>query len=254
MSSNNLTNDNNNSNRDNAIIDLSVSGTTFTVPRSILTDRQWMLSNIASDHANSDEDIKTVPWGTFHNGKYFIDTDPKAFRWILHFIRHGSLPRGVFESSIEADALLDVADYLCYEELVTYICGERKEVMEYEERVLKLEREHSTKVKQMNKRYRELIKCVAMRARVDSMRRKFRGPVVGPLGAYLKIVEGKEHLAEIAETAIGHGLGHFVVTNGEDRALFMKLRQDVNCSSRECGVLQLVSRIRHTLSNTILFF
>jgi len=82
-------------------------------------------------------------------------------------------------------------------------------------------------------------KCAAMRAKVDSMRRKFRGPVVGPLGAYLKIVEGKEHLAKIAESAIGGGLDRFIVTNDEDRALFMKLRRDVNCSSRECGVNQM---------------
>jgi len=156
MSSNNPTNDNNSSNRDNDLFDLSVSGTSFTVPRSILTDRQWILSHIVPDGiTDKDENTKTVPWGTYHNGKYFIDVDPQAFRWILHFIRHGSLPRGVFESSMEADGLLAVADYLCYEELVAYIHGERKEVMEYEERVLKLEKEYSTKVEQIEKGYQE---------------------------------------------------------------------------------------------------
>jgi chromosome segregation ATPase len=42
-------------------------------------------------------------------------------------------------------------------------------------------------------------KCTAVYQRVVAMRDKWRGPVVGPIGASIKVVEGKEHLAEIAE-------------------------------------------------------
>jgi len=44
------------------------------------------------------------------------------------------------------DALLDVADYLCYEEMVACIWSERKEVLKYEEKVSKLEEEHQEEV------------------------------------------------------------------------------------------------------------
>eukprot|EP00957_Ditylum_brightwellii_P082339 6261144-Ditylum_brightwellii.AAC.1 len=66
---------------------------------------------------------------------------------------------------MEADVLLAVADYLCYEELVAYICGERKEVVDYKEEVSKLKKECSMKVKQNNE---ELLKEVEdLKKRVD---------------------------------------------------------------------------------------
>jgi hypothetical protein len=47
---------------------------------------------------------------------------------------------------------------------------------------------------------------------------RFQGPVLGPIGAYVKIVAGKEQFASVAEQAIGMGsLDCFIVTNGHDR-------------------------------------
>ena len=57
----------------------------------------------------------------------------------------------------------------------------------------------------------------------------FRGPVVGPLGEYVKINEGFGHLALAAECALRgvNGLSAFVVTCGEDEKLLRKLAQSV---------------------------
>eukprot|EP00957_Ditylum_brightwellii_P155874 11865897-Ditylum_brightwellii.AAC.1 len=66
---------------------------------------------------------------------------------------------------MEMDALLDVADDLCYEELVTYICGERKEVLQLEEQVSKLKSEIENVTKKYDK-YKSLCE------KIDSIRIK----------------------------------------------------------------------------------
>lgn len=74
--------------------------------------------------------------------------------------------------------------------------------------------------------------------------KRFRGKVIGPIGYHIKIAKGQEHLAKIAESTLGRGtLDRYIVTNDADRALFMKLRQEVGCNSRECGVFQTVSSL-----------
>ncbi|KAL7570169.1 hypothetical protein ACA910_020007 [Epithemia clementina (nom. ined.)] len=69
--------------------------------------------------------------------------------------------------------------------------------------------------------------------------RKFRGPVEGPIGKYLKIVPGKEMYAELAELALGSGvLDRFVVTNDSDRKLVQEIRHKAGCQ-QDCGVFQV---------------
>jgi len=79
-------------------------------------------------------------------------------------------------------------------------------------------------------------------------RNKFRGPVVGPIGKYLKICSGREHLGNIAELSLGNGvLDRFIVTNDADRSLFMKLRQEIGCASHDCGLFQLNNGPRYEI-------
>ncbi|KAL9181634.1 hypothetical protein ACHAXT_010439 [Thalassiosira profunda] len=69
---------------------------------------------------------------------------------------------------------------------------------------------------------------------------KFKGPVAGPVGMYVKVVPGKEKFAQIAEAAIGPGgLDRFVVTHKDDVTLMNKLRRDVGCGPRECALFKI---------------
>ena len=87
-------------------------------------------------------------------------------------------------------------------------------------------------------------KCIPMHQKVQKAQRegRFKGPVHGPIGHYLKIVDGKEHLAALATSALKIGLDRFIVTNDHDRSLFMKLRNEIRCNSRQCLVIQTVSK------------
>ncbi len=63
---------------------------------------------------------------------------------------------------------------------------------------------------------------------------------MGPIGAHIKIAPGQENLAPIAEFALGGGtLDRFVVTNDQDRKVFMDLRQQARCSASECNCFQV---------------
>lgn len=78
-------------------------------------------------------------------------------------------------------------------------------------------------------------------------RTRFQGPVVGPIGAYVKIVAGKEKLASIAEFAMGNGtLDRFIVTNDHDRKIFQKIRRDAGCK-QDCGILQQQPHARYNI-------
>jgi chromosome segregation ATPase len=70
---------------------------------------------------------------------------------------------------------------------------------------------------------------------------KFRGEVIGPIGNYLKIMQGKEEYAALAEAAFSIKLDRFIVTNDHDRDVFMSIRKQAKCSPRDCGVFQSVS-------------
>lgn len=85
-------------------------------------------------------------------------------------------------------------------------------------------------------------KCKALYEAVQRAQRanKFRGPVAGPVGMYVKVVSGKERYAKIAEAAIGNGaLDRFVVTNQTDLQLMNKLRKDVGCGPRDCPLYRI---------------
>ena len=70
--------------------------------------------------------------------------------------------------------------------------------------------------------------------------KKFQGPVAGPVGMYVKIVNGKENYAKIAESAIGPGaLDRFIVTNQSDLQLMNKLRREVGCGPRDCPLYRI---------------
>ena len=69
---------------------------------------------------------------------------------------------------------------------------------------------------------------------------KFQGPVAGPVGMYVKVVNGKEQYAKIAEHAIGPGvLDRFIVTNQADFNLVNKIRKDLGCGARECPLYRI---------------
>mmetsp|Transcript_5446 Transcript_5446/g.7921 ORF Transcript_5446/g.7921 Transcript_5446/m.7921 type:complete len:1195 (+) Transcript_5446:75-3659(+) len=85
-------------------------------------------------------------------------------------------------------------------------------------------------------------RCATMKQKVEQAirQRQFVGPVAGPIGSYLKVAPGKEHLATLAELSLGGGtLDRFVVTNDADRKLLMDFRKEVGCSTRECNVFQM---------------
>jgi len=72
---------------------------------------------------------------------------------------------------------------------------------------------------------------------------QFEGPVVGPVGMYLKINRGKEQYAKIAELAIGPGhLDRFIVTHRADMELLKKFRRSTSCGTRDCSIFQIHQR------------
>jgi chromosome segregation ATPase len=84
-------------------------------------------------------------------------------------------------------------------------------------------------------------RCTQLKKAVDDCanKRRFQGPVCGPIGAYLKIAPGKEQFASLAEHAMGNGvLDRFIVTNDHDRKLMQSLRQKVGCQA-DCGLFQV---------------
>ena len=57
---------------------------------------------------------------------------------------------------------------------------------------------------------------------------------------YVKVVNGKEQYAKIAEHAIGPGaLDRFIVTNQADFNLITKIRKDLGCQARECPLYRI---------------
>ncbi|KAL3792589.1 hypothetical protein HJC23_005559 [Cyclotella cryptica] len=88
-------------------------------------------------------------------------------------------------------------------------------------------------------------KCKAMHELVQKAikSKQFKGPVAGPVGMYLKIQNGKEKYAKIAEVAIGPGhLDRFIVTDKYDMELMKKFRKNIGCSPRDCSIYQIHPR------------
>jgi chromosome segregation ATPase len=76
--------------------------------------------------------------------------------------------------------------------------------------------------------------------------RKWKGKVIGPIGAYMKIAPGKERYAKLAELALGGGLDRFIVTNADDKATFMRLRNEIGCR-RECNIYSVTPAPRYQI-------
>ncbi|CAB9523481.1 POZ domain-containing protein KCTD6 [Seminavis robusta] len=99
-------------NDDDPLVRLSVSGKAYTLRKEVLVETDWILSKIV------DSDI---PWKTFDEGRYFVDADPIAFNWALHFIRTQSLPQEL--TSAELEVIRSLADFLCFTPLLEYVRG-----------------------------------------------------------------------------------------------------------------------------------
>ncbi|KAK1745143.1 structural maintenance of chromosomes protein 6 [Skeletonema marinoi] len=94
-------------------------------------------------------------------------------------------------------------------------------------------------------------KCGPLYELVQRNLRRFKGPVAGPVGMYLKIVNGKEKYAKIAEFAIGNGnLDRFIVTNQDDLNFMERLRREVGCGHRDCSLYKISPRSTQEKYNT----
>lgn len=131
------------------------------------------------------------------------------------------------------------------------------QVLDAKERVSQVERQVqgiSNRIKSMESSSGNSLdvfgqRCAKVKQLVDRAisQRKFRGPVVGPIGFYCKVNPGKEQFAALAESALGPGvLDRFVVCNDGDRKLFQKIRREANCQS-DCGVFQQAQHSRYNL-------
>lgn len=77
--------------------------------------------------------------------------------------------------------------------------------------------------------------------------KKFRGPVLGPIGKHIKVVPGKEKYAAIAELAVGRGnLDRFIVTNDHDRRLVQSIRDKIGCQ-KDCNIFQVKDTGRYNV-------
>jgi chromosome segregation ATPase len=92
-------------------------------------------------------------------------------------------------------------------------------------------------------------RCTAVKKMVDefTLKGKFSGPVLGPIGFYCKVQPGKEEFAKIAESAMGSNiLDRFVVFNDADRKVFQMIRKNVGCRS-DCGIFQQCQHSRYRI-------
>ena len=117
---------------DDPLVELSVSGTSFTVRKELLTEHDWVLSRIVEND---------IPWALHHNRRYFLGQDPVAFRWVLHYTRCNSLPMGILASVDELEVIRTLADFLCFQPLIDYVDEAVGKCMETRGRVEELETE-----------------------------------------------------------------------------------------------------------------
>lgn len=90
---------------------ISVSGTNFDVPRDLFLH------------------LKSLPWCAQTGGGssvVAIEADPDAFRWLLHYVRHKSLPDSFWEDE-DMESLHTLAVVLGMHELVQFLCERRAE-------------------------------------------------------------------------------------------------------------------------------
>jgi chromosome segregation ATPase len=95
-------------------------------------------------------------------------------------------------------------------------------------------------------------KCVTIHQKVEEARRagKFKGPVVGPIGNYITVAPGKEHLAALAESTLGKGmLDRFIVSCSEDSKTFRQIRDKAGVSGRDCNMFQVSAGRRYAVTS-----
>ena len=97
------------------LVALNVSGTLFTVRRETLADHEWILSKIVEDEA--------FFWGTLHNGTYYIDQDPDAFRCLHISCESGPFFLGLPTIWKELESIKELAEFLCFDLLLKYVNG-----------------------------------------------------------------------------------------------------------------------------------
>ena len=74
---------------------------------------------------------------------------------------------------------------------------------------------------------------------------RFRGPVVGPIGAYLKLNPGKEKYRDVVEVALGQGVfDGWIVTTQDDLGMLQTIRRKAGCV-QDCGVYRVSVTPRH---------
>ena len=86
------------------VTSVSVSGTNFDVPHDLFLH------------------LKSLPWSAQTDGgsSVAIEADPDAFRWLLHYVRHKSLPDSFWEHE-DIQSLHTLAAVLGMRELVQYL-------------------------------------------------------------------------------------------------------------------------------------
>ncbi|KAL3910672.1 MAG: hypothetical protein SGILL_007602, partial [Bacillariaceae sp.] len=87
--------------------------------------------------------------------------------------------------------------------------------------------------------------CAELERLVEAEKSQFQDEVIGPIGAYCRIVEGKKKFGPLAQLAIENVLDRFVVFNDHDRKVFQQLRNKCGPDVK-CNVFQVS---RHTRYN-----
>ena len=78
-------------------------------------------------------------------------------------------------------------------------------------------------------------------------KRRFTGPVLGPIGRYLHIVPGKEKYAALAESALFPcDLDRWIVTNDHDREVVQNIRARVGCQN-DCEIFQVSQHAKYDI-------
>lgn len=75
---------------------------------------------------------------------------------------------------------------------------------------------------------------------------RFKGEVVGPIGAYIKVNQDKSELAALAERALGRNLDRFISTNDHDSKVLRHLRRQAGCN-QDCGIFQVYKTNRFSV-------
>lgn len=110
-----------------------------------------------------------IPWAVHHNGRYFIDQDPVAFRWLLHFTRCQSLPSGILGAVNELEAIRSLADFLCFQTLLEYVDGAIAKcveagcrVEELEDEKAELQKEHNVEIERLRKEHKRELEAMKL--------------------------------------------------------------------------------------------